>query len=76
MKSAAPLVRGRFLYAEDSIPNQKIVKRMLERAGALCTVVENGEAAVYAALHAAPPFDCILMVWRYSVRIDHRFTPG
>jgi CheY-like chemotaxis protein len=24
-------------------------------------VVENGEAAVHAALHAHPPFDCILM---------------
>jgi CheY-like chemotaxis protein len=49
------------LYAEDSYPNQKIVNRMLERAGAACTVVENGELAVHAALHTMPPFDCILM---------------
>jgi CheY-like chemotaxis protein len=34
---------------------------MLERAGAACTVVENGELAVHAALHTMPPFDCILM---------------
>ena len=34
---------------------------LLERAGAQCTVVENGKAAVEAALHASPPFDCILM---------------
>ena len=25
------------------------------------TVVDNGEVAVHAALHAYPPFDCILM---------------
>jgi CheY-like chemotaxis protein len=57
-----PLLRGRhILYAEDSIPSQKIVQRMLERAGVRCTVVDNGEAAVHAALHASPPFDCILM---------------
>jgi len=55
-------LRGRhILYAEDSIPSQKIVKRMLGRAGVQCTVVDNGEAAVHAALHAHPPFDCILM---------------
>jgi len=51
----------RILYAEDSIVSQKIVKRMLERAGAQCTLVDNGELAVHAALHAYPPFDCILM---------------
>jgi hypothetical protein len=55
-------LRGRhILYAEDSVPSQKIVQRMLERAGVRCTVVDNGEAAVHAALHASPPFDCILM---------------
>jgi len=34
---------------------------MLDHASVQCTVVENGEAAVHAALHAHPPFDCILM---------------
>jgi CheY-like chemotaxis protein len=38
-----------------------IVRRMLERAEVRCTVVDNGEAAVHAALHASQPFDCILM---------------
>ena len=56
-------LRGRhILYAEDSIPSQLIVRRMLERAEVRCTVVDNGEAAVHAALHASQPFDCILMV--------------
>jgi CheY-like chemotaxis protein len=30
-------------------------------AGVQVTVVANGEIAVHAALHANPPFDCILM---------------
>ena len=55
-------LRGRhILYAEDSIPSQKILKGMLDRAGVQCTVVEDGKAAVHAALHASPPFDGILM---------------
>ena len=55
-------MRGRhILYAEDSIASQTIVKRMLAHAGVQCTVVDNGEAAVHAALRAYPPFDCILM---------------
>ena len=55
-------MRGRhILYAEDSIASQTIVKRMLVHAGVQCTVVDNGEAAVHAALRAYPPFDCILM---------------
>ena len=57
------VMRGRhILYAEDSIASQTIVKRMLVHAGVKCTVVDNGEAAVHAALSACPPFDCILMV--------------
>jgi hypothetical protein len=32
-------------HAEDSIPSQKIVQRMLQRAGVQCTVVDNGEAS-------------------------------
>ena len=52
------------------------VKRMLDRAGVRRTVVDNGSAAVRAALAAAPPLDCILMVSRCSVQINHRLTPG
>jgi DNA-binding response OmpR family regulator len=49
------------LYAEDSMPSQKIVKRMLENAGLKCTVVDNGKAAVDEALNSPAMFDCILM---------------
>jgi PleD family two-component response regulator len=49
------------LYAEDSLPSQKIVKRLLEKAGSKCTVVDNGKLAVEAALENPTMFDCILM---------------
>ena len=57
------------LYAEDSLPSQKIVKRMLEKAGAKCTVVENGKLAVEAALEENAAFDCILMVGLRLVKL-------
>jgi hypothetical protein len=56
------------LYAEDSLPSQKIMQRMLHKAGAKCTLVGNGEAAVEAALSNPIMFDCILMVGR-SVKV-------
>ena len=59
------------LYAEDSILSQRIVKRMLDRVGVQCTVVDNGQAAVEAVLHASPPFDCILMVRRCKLGAPH-----
>ena len=49
------------LYAEDSIPSQKIVKRMLENNGLKCTVVDNGKAAVEQTLQHPGVYDCILM---------------
>jgi CheY-like chemotaxis protein len=59
----APKLAGRhLLYAEDSLPSQAIMKRMLHKAGAKTTVVANGAAAVEAALNNPTLFDCILMV--------------
>jgi len=49
------------LYAEDSLTSQKIMKRMLEKAGVRVTLVDNGKAAVEAALDDCSQFDCILM---------------
>jgi hypothetical protein len=60
--SSPPLAGRHLLYAEDSLPSQKIVTRMLVNAGARCSVVENGAAAVEAALNNPSMFDCILMV--------------
>jgi PAS domain S-box-containing protein len=54
----------RILLAEDGIDNQRLMQRLLERAGATVDVVENGQAAIDAALASAGqglPFDVILM---------------
>jgi signal transduction histidine kinase/CheY-like chemotaxis protein len=55
---------GRVLLAEDGPDNQRLVSHLLRRAGADVDVVEDGQAAVDAALTAASagqPFDVILM---------------
>lgn len=58
----------RVLFAEDSLENQRLIRRLLERGGASVTTVENGRRAVNAILPGAgrdadgePPFDIVLM---------------
>lgn len=54
----------RILLAEDAPDIQRLVKRMLEKAGATVTVVENGAEAIGCAMAASQsgqPFDVILM---------------
>jgi len=50
---------GRVLLAEDGLDNQRLISRLLTKAGAEVTVVDNGRAAVDEAI--ASPFDLILM---------------
>ena len=57
-------VEGRILLAEDNETNRMIIVRMLEKAGACVTTVENGKQALESALEALDrgnPFDVILM---------------
>ncbi|GJQ26657.1 MAG: hypothetical protein HBSAPP02_16890 [Phycisphaerae bacterium] len=52
------------LLAEDGEDNQRLIRHILERAGATVTIVEDGKAAVHSALaarHLGKPFDVILM---------------
>ncbi|MGE5190086.1 MAG: ATP-binding protein [Gemmatimonadota bacterium] len=51
--------RLRVLVAEDNVINQKVVARMLERAGHAVHIVENGEKALDAL--EKHPFDVVLM---------------
>ena len=64
LPKAQPLNGVRVLLAEDGPDNQRLIDHVLGRAGADVTVVENGRAAVDAALEAkdaGAPFDVILM---------------
>jgi CheY-like chemotaxis protein len=54
----------RVLLAEDGVDNQRLIRFLLERAGAAVTLAENGQLAiehVYQAQESGEPFDCILM---------------
>lgn len=60
----APLAGARILLAEDGPDNQRLIRRMLERAGADVEIVDDGRAAisaVLAAMQESRPFDVILM---------------
>ena len=54
---------GRVLIADDGIDNQRLIQRILQVAGIDVEVVDNGQAAVDAAMRAeeGQPFDAILM---------------
>jgi len=57
-------LHGRILLAEDGVDNQRLIGRMLRKAGAWVRVVENGRQAVEAGLaelEKGRPFDLILM---------------
>ena len=59
-----PLAGIRVLYAEDGPDNQRLVSFVLRKAGAIVTIVENGQEAVDAAINCVisdKPFDVILM---------------
>jgi len=51
----------RILLAEDSPDNQRLISRVLERAGATVEVVENGRLALDRVLEDPEAFDLILM---------------
>ncbi len=61
---AAPLAGMRLLVAEDGPDNQRLLRLLLERAGAEVVIVGNGAEAVRAAMNALDerrPFHCVLM---------------
>jgi CheY-like chemotaxis protein len=67
----------RVLVAEDGPDNQRLVRIILEDAGAGVTTVENGQLAVHSALDAIEkhePFDIILMDMQMPVMDGYTAT--
>jgi CheY-like chemotaxis protein/HPt (histidine-containing phosphotransfer) domain-containing protein len=58
-EEAPARIVGRILLAEDGADNQRLLSTHLRKAGAAVTLVDNGRAAVEAAL--ASPFDLVFM---------------
>ncbi|MGB6044571.1 MAG: ATP-binding protein, partial [Pirellulales bacterium] len=74
-----PELNCRILLAEDGIDNQRLIKFVLEKAGAKVHVVNNGQVALTTALAAAQdgkPFDIVLMDMQMPIRDGYSATTG
>ena len=63
---------GKILVAEDNIINQKVVKTMLENAGATVTIVENGFQAIQKV--SSGKYDMVLMDVHMPIMNGHEAT--
>lgn len=58
---ATPLAQRTVLLAEDGKDNQRLIRKILEKAGATVEIADNGALAVHAVDDRPQPFDLILM---------------
>ena len=63
---------GKILVAEDSVPNQTLIRILLEKTGLEVTVVEDGSQAVQEALNQG--YDLILMDMQMPVMNGYEAT--
>ncbi|MGE3181965.1 MAG: ATP-binding protein [Phycisphaerae bacterium] len=76
-ESHSPPLDCRVLLAEDGFDNQKLINRILTRAGASVVVVENGQLAVLEAITAIEQdraYDVILMDMQMPVMDGYEAT--
>jgi PAS domain S-box-containing protein len=75
--AGAATLSARILLAEDGADNQRLIRYVLEKAGAQVEIVGDGQAAVTSALSAADagaPFDVVLMDMQMPVMDGYRAT--
>lgn len=65
---------GRILLVEDNPDNQRLIRFLLNRAGADVTIAANGKTGVETALQAESPFDLILMDLQMPVMDGYEAT--
>jgi signal transduction histidine kinase/CheY-like chemotaxis protein len=74
---SAPQLGCRILLAEDGADNQRLIKYLLQKAGAEVTITPNGEEAIreiFAAQAAGEPFDAVLMDMQMPVLDGYQAT--
>ncbi len=70
-------IHGRVLLVEDNPDNQRLIRFILNRAGADVTIAKNGETGIklaLAAMQAKSPFDLILMDLQMPVMDGYQAT--
>ena len=72
--SANSRLQGRILVVEDNLDNQRLIRFLLNRAGAEITIAANGQQGVDMALQSESPFDLILMDLQMPVLDGYQAT--
>jgi len=73
--SATRVAGRRILIVEDGPDNQRLIARLLERAGAIIETADNGRVAIHRLVdHGKPQFDLVLMDMQMPVLDGYQAT--